>query len=166
LHRDDSPKELVGRIKEWFDDEGIPFDSTPDINSRFHLKAHMKNLQVHVRESNVRVGCLVVEGIMALDEGQVALVNKVKDEEQHALFLKIFRELDRSEYLFQLSKDFEETNWLRIQRILYLEDLTRSALLNAMKDLNTRFVDINYELNEALDNMTEPPSPADSSLYR
>lgn len=166
MHEGDSPKELVRRIGEWFNDEGIPFDSTPDINSRFHLKVHMKNLQVHVRESNVRVGCLVVEGIMALDEDQVALVSKVKDDEQHALFLKLFRELDRSEYLFQLSKNFEERNWLRIQRILYLEDLTRSALLNTMKDLNTRFVDINYELNEALDNMTEPPSPADSSLYR
>lgn len=161
----DATKDLVRKIEGWLEDEGIPFDSIPDINSKFHIKALMKNLQVHLRESRVRIGCIVVEGIMALDQDQVTLVKKVKEEEQHALFLKLFRKLDREEYLFQLSKDFSDPNWLKIQRILYAEDLSRSDLLNQMKNLNTKFVNIKYEINTTLDNMTEPPTPQDSSLY-
>lgn len=158
-------KELLTRIEGWLDDEGIPFDTVPDINSRFHLRAQMKNLQVHLRESNVRVGCIVVEGIMSLDQDQIELMKKIKDDEQHSIFLELFRKLDKEEYLFQLSKNFFDSTWLKIQRILYAEDLTRSDLLNEMKELNIKFVNINYELNEAIDNMTEPPFPADSSLY-
>jgi hypothetical protein len=158
-------KELMEKIEGWLDDEGIPFESIPDINSRFHLKTQMKNVQVHLRESNVRVGCIVVERIMSLDEDQTELMGKIKDDEQHAIFLDLFRKLDKEEYLFQLSKDFFEPIWLKIQRILYAEDVTRSDLLNEMKALNTKFVKINYELNEAIDNLTEPPSPTDSSLY-
>jgi hypothetical protein len=158
-------KELMEKIGGWFDDEGVPFESTADINSRFHLKVQMKNVQVHVRESNVRLGCIVVEGIMSLDQDQTALMGKIKDDEQHAIFLNLFRKLDKEEYLFQLSKNFFDPIWLKIQRILYAEDMTRTALLKEMKELNTKFVKINYELNEAIDNLTEPPSPVDSSLY-
>ena len=158
--------ELLARIEGWLDDEGIHFDRVPDINSKFHLKAQMKNLAIHLRESNVRVGCIVVEGIMSLEEDQVELMKKIKGEDQHSLFLKFFRDLDRSEYLFQLGKDFSDPIWLKIQRILYAEDLTRSDLLNQMKELNTKFVNINYEINGALDNLSEPPPPQDSSrLY-
>ena len=161
-----SSGELLSRIEGWLDDEGIPFDRVPDINSKFHVKAQMKNLVIHLRESNVRVGCVVVEGIMELEEDQVELMKKIKEEDRHALFLKFFRELDRSEYLFQLSKDFSDPFWLRIQRILYSEDITQTDLLNLMKELNLRFVNINYEINEALDNLTETPPPEDSSgLY-
>lgn len=157
------------RIEEWLDEEGVPFESVPDINSKFHVVAQMKNMQIHVRESNVRVGCIVIEGIMSLDEGQLELIRKIKEEERgrHSLFLKFFRELDQEEYLFQLSRDFLDPTWLRIQRILYAEDMSRTALLDGMKNLNTRFVRINYELNAALDNMSEPPSSSSSSsLYR
>ncbi len=153
------------KIEGWLDDEGIPFESVPDINSRFHLKTQMKNIQVHLRESNVRVGCVVVEGIMSMDEDQSELMKKIKDDEQHSIFLELFRKLDKEEYLFQLSKNFFDPIWLKIQRIIYVEDIRRSELLNEMKELNTKFVGINYELNEAIDNLTEPPSPADSSLY-
>ncbi len=158
--------ELLTRIEGWLDDEGIQFDRVPDINSKFHIKAQMKNLAIHLRESNVRVGCIVVEGIMALEQDQVELMKKVKGEDRHSLFLKFFRELDRSEYLFQLSRDFSDPIWLKIQRILYVDDITRSDLLNQMKDLNTKFVSINYEIDEALDNLSEPPLSQDSSgLY-
>ena len=111
----------------------------------------MKNLQVHVNESRVRLGCLSVQGIMALDLDQRELVKKGSDEEKHALFLSMFRELEKEEYMFQISEDFLDPNWLRIQRTLYAEDLTRTALLEEMKELNTKFVRLNYELNEALD---------------
>lgn len=158
--------ELLTKIEGWLDDEGIPFDRVPDINSKFHIKAQMKNLVVHLRESNVRLGCLVVEGIMALEEDQVQLMQKIKSEDQHSIFLEFFRELDKSEYLFQLSKDFSDSLWLKIQRILYTEDLTRSDLLNQMKELNTKFVNINYRIDGALDNLSEPPQSQDSSrLY-
>ncbi len=158
--------ELQTKIEGWLDDEGIPFDRVPDINSKFHIKAQMKNLVVHLRESNVRLGCLVVEGIMALEEDQVQLMQKIKSEDQHSIFLEFFRELDKSEYLFQLSKDFSDPLWLKIQRILYTEDLTRSDLLNQMKELNTKFVNINYRIDGALDNLSEPPQSQDSSrLY-
>jgi hypothetical protein len=158
--------ELLTRIEDWLDDEGIPFDRVADINSKFHLKVQMKNLVVHLRESNVRVGCVVVEGVMALEEDQVQLMKKIKNENQHSLFVRFFRELDRTEYLFQLSKNFSDPIWLKIQRVLYSEDLTRTQLLNQMKELNTKFVNINYEINEALDNLAEPPQSEDSSrLY-
>jgi hypothetical protein len=158
--------ELLTRIEGWLDDEGIPFDRVADINSKFHLKVQMKNLVVHLRESNVRVGCVVVEGVMALEEDQVQLMKKIKNENQHSLFVRFFRELDRTEYLFQLSKNFSDPIWLKIQRVLYSEDLTRTQLLNQMKELNTKFVNINYEINEALDNLAEPPQSEDSSrLY-
>jgi hypothetical protein len=161
-----SSSALLTKIEGWLDDEGIPFDRVPDINSKFHVKAQMKNLAIHLRESNVRVGCIVVEGIMALEEDQVELMKKIKEEDQHSLFVKFFRELDRSEYLFQLSRDFADPIWLKIQRIVYAEDLTRSNLLNQMKELNTKFVNVNYEINEVLDNLTEPPPSEESSrLY-
>lgn len=162
----DQNSQLKERIEQWFDDEGIPFQGVPDINSRFLIRAQMKNMQINVRESNVRIGCIVIEGIMSLNEDQTALLKKLKNDEaqRHALFLKFFRQLDQEEYLFQLSRNFFEPNWLRIQRILYREDLSRSSLLNGMKELNMRFVRMNYELNEVLDNLTEPPM--DGSLYR
>jgi hypothetical protein len=154
--------ELLTKIEGWLDDEGIPFDRVPDINSKFHLKVQMKNLVLHLRESNVRVGCIVVEGLLALENEQVQLMRRIKEEDQHSLFVRFFRELDRSEYLFQLSKNFTDPIWLKIQRVLYSEDLTRTMLLSQMKDLNTKFVNINYEINEALDNLAEPPQSEDS----
>ena len=142
---------IQAKIEGWLDQEGIPFELVPDMNSIFHIRAQMKNLQVHVNESRVRLGCLSVQGIMALDLDQRELVKKGSDEEKHALFLSMFRELEKEEYMFQISEDFLDPNWLRIQRTLYAEDLTRTALLEEMKELNTKFVRLNYELNEALD---------------
>ena len=142
---------LRQRIEGWLDDEGISFESTPDFNSHFHLKANLKNVEVHLSEPKVRKGVLAVQAVVSLDEMQLARMQDLKPENKKSLFLNLFSKLDRSEYLFMLQEDFTSKNWMRIQRTLYIEDLTRTSLLAEMKNLNTKFVCMNYELNSALD---------------
>jgi hypothetical protein len=140
------------KIESWLDAEGISFRSVPDFNSHYHVEASLKNVQVHLSEPKVRRGVLAVQAVVSLDEQQAWKAKQIKKEDLHAIFLVLFEKLDRSEYLFMLQEDFFSKSWLRIQRTLYFEDLCRTDLLREMRDLDLRFVNINYDLNSALDN--------------
>jgi hypothetical protein len=145
---------LRKRIEGWLDDEGISFESAPDFNSHFQLKANLKNVEVHLSEPKVRKGVLAIQAVVSPDETQLARIQNLKPENKRTIFLSLFSKLDRSEYLFMLQEDFTSKNWMRIQRILYIEDLTRTKLFGEMKGLNTKFLNMNYELNLALDSAT------------
>ena len=142
---------LKQKIEGWLDDEGISFESTPDFNSHFHLKTNLKNVEVHLSEPKVRRGVLAIQTVVSLDEIQLARVQDLKPENKRSVFQNLFSKLDRSEYLFMLQEDFTSKNWMRIQRTLYIEDLTRTGLLAEMKNLNAKFLNMNYELDSALD---------------
>ncbi len=150
-------------IENWLDAEGITFKNVPDLNSHFHILAGLKNISIHIHESKVRRGCLIVQGVWALGPDQLERVEKIKDEDKRSLFLSLFAILDKSEYHFMLQEDFNSQSWLKIQRTLYIEDITRTRLLEEMKDLNSRFVNMNYTLNEALGYIV--PVSSDSPVY-
>jgi hypothetical protein len=151
---------VKAKIEEWLEAEGISFEEVKDLNSFFHVKANLKNIPIHISESKVRRGVLAVQGILELSEDQLYKIGKITPEDSELLFRSLFVSLDKSEYLFLLQKDFRAQNWLKIQRTLYIEDLTRTDLFREMKDLNVRFVDINYILSESLERFT-PVSDAD-----
>lgn len=146
----DNHLSLKAKIESWLDAEGIAFDQLPDINSFFHIQANLKNSPIHINESKVRKGVLAIHGVLEPNNDQLFKVGKISEAERKTLFRTIFAILDRSEYLFMLQEDFSSKGWLRIQRTLYVEDLTRTTLLTEMKDLNTKFVNINYALDESL----------------
>ena len=160
---EDSNRILKEKIESWLDDEGIPYEEVKEINSHFRLKAQLKNMIIQVHLSKVRLGCIIIQGTMALDADQLDLVGKISEQDRRSLFLAVFSKLDKEEYLFQLSEDYLDPNWLRIQRTLYAEDLTRSELLNQMKELNSKFVNVNYDLYEALDII--PPITNETQVY-
>jgi len=145
-------KSMWERIESWLEAEGITFQPVPDFNSRYHIMANMKNLEVHLSEPKVRSGVLAVQASAALDDQQAWKAKQIKNEDLRAIFLALFEKLDRAEYLFMLQEDFFLKNWLRIQRTLYIEELTRTMLIREMRNLNLRFVNVNYDLNSALDN--------------
>jgi hypothetical protein len=155
--------ELKARIEDWLESEGIAFKDVPDLNSYFHIETNLKNAPIHLHESKVRRGVLVVQGVLSLTDSQLETVLKMTDEDRKTLFLSLFAILDKSEYLFMIQEDFASKSWLRIQRTLYIEDLTRTRLLEEMKDLNTKFVNMNYDLNEALGRIV--PVSDESSIY-
>jgi hypothetical protein len=143
--------------------EGISFQDVKDINSFFHIQADLKNVSIHISESKVRRGVLAVQGILDLAEDQKYKIGKIGQEENDLLYRVLFATLDKSEYLFLLQKDFKAQNWLKIQRTLYVEELTRTDLLREMKDLNMKFVNVNYTVNESLGRLAPI---ADSELYK
>ncbi|MGI0091723.1 MAG: DUF2299 family protein [Nitrososphaerales archaeon] len=161
---DDDHLLLKEKIEEWLDDEGISFSQTPDLNSFFHLQANLKNVAIHIQESKVRKGVLAVQGILEPGEDQLYKLGRISEEDRKSLFRSLFSTLDKSEYLFLLQEDFAAENWLKIQRTLYIEDLTRTSLLDEMKDLNTKFVNVNYTLNESLYDFEEVPDDKSSSV--
>jgi hypothetical protein len=160
---EDGKRILKEKIEGWLDDEGIPFEEVKDINSHFRLKAQLRNMTIQVHLSKIRLGCIIIQGVMALDRIQLDLVGKISEQDRRSLFLSVFSKLDREEYLFQLSEDYSDPSWLRIQRTLYAEDLTRSDLLNQMKKLNSKFVNVNYDIDEALDII--PPITNETQVY-
>lgn len=150
------------KIESWLEEEGIPFQPVKDFNSHYHISASMKNVQVHLSEPKVRHGVLAVQAVVSLDDQQIWKAKQIKKEDLHSIFLSLFEILDRSEYHFMLQEDFFSKTWLRIQRTLYFEELTRSVLLDEMKDLNVKFVNVSYDLNEALDNAPKQGSNEDT----
>ncbi|MFI5421055.1 MAG: DUF2299 family protein [Nitrososphaerales archaeon] len=154
---------LKQRIEDWLDAEGITSEPVPDFNSHFHVKSNLKNIEVHLSEPKVRRGVLAVQAVVSLNEDQLAKISEIKAENRRAIFLDLFSKLDRSEYLFMLQEDFTSKSWLRIQRALYIEDLTRTGLLSEMKSHNMKFVNINYELNLALEGIVTPTG--DKTIY-
>jgi hypothetical protein len=154
---------VKAKIEGWLDAEGISFEQVKDLNSFFHIKANLKNVGIHISESKVRMGVLAVQGILDLSEDQLYKISRITPEDGELLFRSLFSTLDKSEYLFLLQKDFRAQNWLKIQRTLYIEELTRSDLLREMKDLNMKFVDVNYLVNESLERFTPAP---DTDLYK
>jgi hypothetical protein len=154
---------VKAKIEEWLDAEGISFDQVKDLNSFFHIEANLKNVRIHISESRVRRGVLALQGILDLSEDQLYKIGRITPEDSEMLFRSLFSSLDKSEYLFLLQKDFKTQNWLKIERTLYTEELTRSDLLREMKDLNMKFVSINYLVNESLDRFTPAP---DTDLYK
>jgi hypothetical protein len=154
---------LKAKIEEWLEAEGISFKHVPDLNSYFHLETNLKNAPIHLHESKVRRGVLVVQGVLSLTDSQLEIVVKMTEEDKKTLFLSLFAILDKSEYLFMIQQDFSSESWVRIQRTLYVEDLTRTRLLGEMKDLNTKFVNMNYALNEALGRIVAVSD--ESSIY-
>ncbi|MHB1868068.1 MAG: DUF2299 family protein [Nitrososphaerales archaeon] len=152
---------VKAKIEDWLDAEGISFDQIQDLNSFFHIVANLKNVPIHINESKVRRGVLVLQGILELSEDQLYKIGKFSPEDGESLFQSLFATLDKSEYLFLLQKDFAMQNWLKVQRTLYIEDLTRTNLLTEMKDLNMKLVNVNYMVNEALKRLV-PLSDAES----
>ncbi len=153
---------LKARIEEWLDAEGISFSDVPDLNSFFHIKANLKNLPIEVSESKVRKGVIAVQGGLELSPDQLESYERTSVEDRKSLFNSLFVMLDKSEYLFLLQEDFTIPKWLKIERILYAEDLTRTGLLDQMKDLNTKFVNINYFVNDSLGSFK---SASNKSMY-
>lgn len=151
------------RIEGWLEAEGISFEEIKDLNSFFHIKANLRNISIHISESKVRIGVLAVQGVLDLAQDQLYKIRKIGTEESELLFRSLFESLDKSEYLFLLQKDFTAQNWLKIQRTLYLDELTRTDLLKEMKDLNMKLVGINYTVNESLEKLAPI---ADSELYK
>ncbi len=141
---------LKAKIQDWLEAEGISFSDVPDLNSHFHIQVNLKNAAIHVSESRVRRGVLAVQGSLQLVPDQLQKYVVMSDTDKKTLFSSLFALLDKSEYLFLLQQNFAVENWLKIQRTLYIEDLSRTSLLREMKDLNMKFVNINYILNEAL----------------
>lgn len=141
---------LKTRIQDWLEAEGISFSDVPDLNSHFHIQVNLKNTTVHVSESRVRRGVLAVQGTLQLVSDQLQKYIVMSEADKKTLFNSLFALLDKSEYLFLLQQNFAVENWLKIQRALYIEDLSRTSLLREMKDLNMKFVNVNYILNEAL----------------
>lgn len=152
------------KIESWLEAEGISFEQVADFNSHFHIAGNMKNVQVHLSESKVRRGVLAVQGVISLDDQQTWKAKQIKSEDLRAIFLSLFEKLDCSEYHFMLQEDFFSKSWLRIQRTLYIEDLTRTDLLKEMKDLNVKFVNVSYLLNGALDNAPKK-GPEEETIY-
>lgn len=155
---------LKAKIEEWLESEGIAFSSVSDLNSFFHIQANLKNIPIHISESKVRKGVLAVQGSLELSLDQLEKYQSISVEDKKTLFLSLFAMLDKSEYHFLLQENFAIQNWLKIQRPLYVEDLTRSMLLNEIKNLNTRFVNINYLVNETLAEFK--PATDESSMYK
>ncbi len=154
---------LKAKIENWLEAEGISFADVPDLNSHFHVQTNLKNVPIHLHESKVRQGVLVVQGVLSLTNDQLSIIAEMKQEDRRSLFLSLFSILDRSEYLFMVQEDFSSKSWLRIQRTLYVEDLTRTRLLGEMKDLNTKFVNMNYALNQSLGSIV--PVSSESPIY-
>ena len=152
------------KIEAWLEAEGITFEQVSDFNAHFHLVANLKNVQVHLSEPKVRKGVLAVQAVASLDEQQLWKANQISPEDRRSIFLSLFSKLDRSEYLFMLQEDFTSKSWLRIQRTLYLEDISRTSVLREMKELNVKFVGVNYDLNEALD--IAPRSVPEETIYK
>jgi len=152
------------KIESWLEAEGITFEPIPDFNAHFHLAANMKNLQVHLSEPKVRMGVLAVQAIATLDEQQLWKANQISPDDQRSIFLSLFAKLDRTEYHFMLQEDFTSKSWLRIQRTLYIEDLNRTVLLREMKELNLKFVNLYYDLNEALE--IAPRAVQEETIYK
>ena len=123
----------------------------------------MKNAAIHIHASKIRLGCIIIQGALAIDQEQLDYIEKISEQDKRSLFLTFFAKLDREEYLFQLNQDFSDPMWLRIQETLYVDDLTRSDLIGQMKRLNTKFVKLSYELNEALDII--PPITNETQVY-
>jgi len=152
------------RMESWLEAEGITFEAVSDFNSHYHIAVNMKNVQVHLSEPKVRRGVLAVQAVMVLDDQQVWKARQIKKEALRSIFLALFKMLDSSEYHFMLQEDFFSKSWLRIQRTLYIEELTRTGLLREMKELNLKFVTLTYSLNEALDNAPKSGS-SEETIY-
>jgi hypothetical protein len=152
------------KIEAWLEAEGITFESVSDFNAHYHLVANLKNIQVHLSEPKVRKGVLAVQAVASLDEPQLWKANQISPEDKRSIFISLFSKLDRSEYLFMLQEDLTSKSWLRIQRTLYIEEISRTSVLREMKDLNVKFVDVNYVLNEALD--IAPKAVPEETIYK
>ena len=124
------------KIEEWLEAEGISFEEVKDLNSFFHIQANLRNVSIHISESRVRRGVLAVQGVLDLGEDQLYKIEKISHEDNELLYRSLFALLDRSEYLFLLQKDFAARGWLKVQRTLYVDELTRTDLLKEMKELN------------------------------
>jgi len=152
------------KIEGWLEAEGITFEPVSDFNAHFHLVANLKNVQVHLSEPKVRKGVLAVQTVVSLDDQQLWKANQISPEDKRSIFLSLHSKLDRSEYLFMLQDDFTSKSWLRIQRTLYIEDISRTRVLQEMKELNTKFVDVSYDLNLALD--VAPKAVPEETIYK
>jgi hypothetical protein len=155
---------LKAKIEGWLEAEGIAFSNISDLNSFFHIQANLKNIPIHISESKVRKGVLAVQGSLELAVDQLEKYQSISADDKKTLFRSLFVMLDKSEYLFLLQENLAVQNWLKIQRPLYIEDLTRTMLLNEIKELNTKFVNINYLVNESLAEFK--PVSEDSSMYK
>jgi hypothetical protein len=152
------------KIEAWLEAEGLTSEPVSDINAHFHIAVNLKNVQVHLSEPRVRKGVLAIQAVASLDEQQLWKANQISPEDKRSIFISLFSKLDRSEYLFMLQEDFTSKSWLRIQRTLYIEDITRTCVLQEMKDLNLKFVDVNHDLNEALD--IAPRAVQEKTIYK
>ncbi len=164
LEEEQSHKSTKQKIEAWLEAEGISFEPVSDFNAYFHIAANLKNMQVHLSGPKVRKGVLAVQAVASLDEQQLWKANQISPEDKRSIFISPFSKLDRSEYHFMLQEDFTSKSWLRIQRTLYIEDISRTSVLREMKELDVKFVAVNYDLNEALD--IAPKAVPEETIYK
>jgi len=148
----DKHDQLRKQIVGWFKDEDISYEerSTPSQVSYFQLKANVQDLPIYVQELNQKRGCLLVHSFLILDGDKLSAMIIKTPEERKALHDSIFSFLNAREFSYLISKNYEEKRWIMIQRILYVDNLTREKLLDEIKDLRLRFRVIEEIIDQSL----------------
>jgi len=148
----DSHEKLKKQIEGWLKDEEISFEerSTPSHVSYFQLKASVQDFPIYVQELNQKRGCLMVHSSLSLGPHQLSAVLTKTPEEKAVLRGLIFSFLNTREFSFRIDENPEDKRWIMIQRILYVENLTREKLMGEIKDLRIRFRIAQEILDESL----------------
>jgi hypothetical protein len=140
----DKHDQLRNQIVGWFKDEEISYEerSTRSQISYFQLKANVQDFPIYVQELNQKRGCILVHSFLTLDHDKHSTLIIRTPEERKALHDSIFSLLNAAEFSYLLSQNYEDKRWITIQRILYVDNLTREKLLGEVKDLRLRFRNI------------------------
>jgi hypothetical protein len=132
---------LREKIEGWLKDEGISFENRaiPSQVSYFQIKANIQDFPIYVQELNQKRDCVLVHSFLMLNGAQISGIAPRTPDEKKSLRNSIFSFLKVREFSFRVNENYEDKRWIMIQRILYVEGLTRKELMNEIKDLRLRF---------------------------
>ena len=155
-------------IVRWLTDEGLHIEGHTDPQAHFHLICRFNRASIRIVALRNPNGIIVLEIDITLDDNYRSLLDQIestetKDNMLWELRLGLVNLVDR----MRIMDNYHEEGWIRLQNILYVENLRREQFMASVISLHSAYLSALWIVEKRAGvNRTHYQPPEPYGMYR
>lgn len=159
-----SPARVRERVRQWISEEGNTVTLVDDPQCRFNLEvANQVGLRFNVFQPNVSRDGVLVIGKIEVDQATRQNLSGLDSSERNEFLWDLKFDLLKSHFTFNMQPNGENPQFIIIQEVVYLDDLTKGKLIGALQHVNDGMLLVLWYLARRFGGTATSPQ---SSVYR